>query len=254
MNKILEVKKFSFEVEEKSYFKIKTEKKKILEDVTFSISEGEIAGIAGESGSGKTSLLKQIAYAENSQQIIFSKRKNVQLLFQNNGEVVNPFRFVNAVIDEAIKKHNINANVKIERKYLFDLLNLNYELGERKGFQLSGGEQQRIALARILALKPSLLLLDEPFSAQDVESQLNLLNLFKKINTEFKITILCVAHNLNILQKLCSHIMIMYNGKIVENNSAENIFTSPEHPYTKFLLKAGKYDLSKKEIRELKGF
>ena len=91
--------------------------------------------------------------------------------------------------------------------------------------------------------------MDEPFSAQDVESQLNLLNLFKKINKEFDLTMICVAHNLKILRKLADRIFVMYNGEIVESGTTDQIFNSPENDYTKFLLKCENYDLKYQELK-----
>ena len=122
------------------------------------------------------------------------------------------------------------------------------DLGNRKGYELSGGEQQRAALARLLAVNPKLLILDEPFSAQDIESQLNLVNLFKKINKEFNITILCISHDLNILRKLVNRVLIIKEGEIVESGKTEEILKNPSHSYTKFLLRAESYELKYDEI------
>jgi ABC-type oligopeptide transport system ATPase subunit len=131
---------------------------------------------------------------------------------------------------------------------ILDAVKLPKHLLERKGYELSGGEQQRAALARILAVKPELLILDEPFSAQDYESQENFLNLFLDLKKNLNITMICVAHNLRLLRKLSDEVMIMYNGKIVEKNKTQELFENPQHKYTKFLLKAEKYDLKYEEF------
>ena len=136
-----------------------------------------------------------------------------------------------------------------EKRKILDSVNLTEKLWQRKGFELSGGEQQRAALARILSVQPEVLILDEPFSAQDPISQLNLLKLLKSINKEYKITMICVSHNLKVLRSLCDDVIVIYKGKIVEKGGIKSIFENPQHPYTKFLLKAEDYTLSYDEIQ-----
>ncbi len=286
----------------------KHSEKIILKDISFEIDHGKILGIAGESGSGKTTLVKIIAGINSPTKgsMIFHKSKNwgdiktspIQILFQNNGEILNPYREIYKIVEEAYsirfgktqsssqgtdyksvsvaedlsrqsepvedyiskdKSHfdKLNVTEKLVQQHsrqgsvvqIFNLLNFSESLWHRKGYELSGGEQQRAALARILITQPELLILDEPFSAQDPESQLNLLNLFKKINEQFNLTMICIAHNLKILQKLADEIIIMYKGEIVERGETKNIFQNPQHPYTKLLLKAEEYNLTLNELR-----
>ncbi|MCL5031441.1 MAG: ATP-binding cassette domain-containing protein [Bacteroidetes bacterium] len=259
MNELLIAENICYKVEQAGTFQIKKTEKEILKDVSFKLEKGKILGIAGESGSGKTTLAKIISgvVQYSSGKIIFNKSGEwekiktspVQILFQNNGEILNPLRRINDIVEEAIVlRYGNKIDVQKEKEKIFGSLNFPGQLWERKGFELSGGEQQRAALARILAVKPELLILDEPFSAQDPESQLNLLNLFKNINEEFGIAMICIAHNLKILQKLCGNILIMYKGEIVEQGKSEKIFNTPEHPYTKFLLKAESYNLTYQEL------
>ncbi len=259
MSFLLRLENISYSVPENSA-RDKYHKKIILSQVNFGLEKGKILGIAGESGSGKTTLAKIIAgiilptegrilsnFSDEWQKL---RPHPVQILFQNNGEILNPLRKVEKIIDETLRIRYKNNDMYNEKEKIFNSLNISDSIRNRKGFELSGGEQQRIALARILASSPELLILDEPFSAQDPISQLNLLKIFKKINLEFKITIICIAHNLTILNKLCDEMIILYNGEIVEKDSAKNIFESPAHPYTKFLLKASNYDLSNEEISQ----
>jgi ABC-type oligopeptide transport system ATPase subunit len=131
---------------------------------------------------------------------------------------------------------------------LMKIVGIEKDLLNKRGYELSGGEQQRVALARVLAIKPELLILDEPFSAQDYESQENFLNLFLDLKKNLNISMICISHNLRIQRKLCDEIMIMYNGEIVEMNKSKELFENPMHQYTKFLLKAEKYDLSYEEF------
>src|SRR5690606_38715567 len=113
----------------------------------------------------------------------------------------------------------------------------------RRGYELSGGEQQRVALARIISVEPELLILDEPFSAQDVESQLNFVKLIKSISDEKKLSLIIISHDLNILKTLCSRIMILSEGKIVEIGKTQKIFTNPESDHTKKLISASSLEL-----------
>lgn len=231
----------------------------ILSDISFEMENNRILGISGESGSGKTTLGKLLAgiltYNKGSIDYHFKNaQKNkkiypVQILFQNNGEVLNPFRRVSDVVDEAVTLRSGKIRASEKRIRLFYSLNFSQNLWDRKGYELSGGEQQRAALARLLAAEPELLILDEPFSAQDPESQLNFLNLFKKIKNDYNITLIIIAHNLRILRKLCDEIIIIYKGRLVETGKTEEIFISPKHPYTKFLLDSENYNLGYAELK-----
>ena len=241
-----------------SYFIDK--EKPILNNISFELNKGEILGIAGESGSGKTTLGKIIAglITPSGGEIIFNKPAGwektkvspIQILFQNNGEILNPFRRIDSVVKEALKlRHEENTDTNEEANKIFLSLDLQENLQRRKGYELSGGEQQRGALARLLAVKPLLLILDEPFSAQDPDSQYNFLNLFQKINIEKGLTLICISHNLRILKELCNNILIIYRGSIVERGECRAIFDNPSHPYTRFLFKADNYKLTYDEFR-----
>ena len=242
---------------------VKEETKKrfdILKNVSFYVESGEIVGISGESGGGKSSLAKVIAgvIKPDSGKIILesdnntsNKRRNpIQILFQNHGEVLNPLRKVQNIINEALKIAGVDeSKILQERNNVLNSVGFPEELYNRRGFELSGGEQQRAALARLLAVDPILLILDEPFSAQDVESQLNLVKLFKKLNSEFNITIICISHDLRILRNLANRVIIIKEGVLVENGTTKEVFDSPKNEYTKFLLSAEALDLSYEELK-----
>jgi ABC-type dipeptide/oligopeptide/nickel transport system ATPase subunit len=241
---------------------VKKESKKqfeILKNISFSVEKKEILGICGESGGGKSSLAKVIAgiikpdsgkIILTTNQSITRRRSNpIQILFQNHGEVLNPFRKIKNIIDEALKISEVEESQIIhEREAVLSSVGFRKELYNRRGLELSGGEQQRAALARLLAVKPLLLILDEPFSAQDVESQLNLVKLFKKLNNSFNITMICISHDLRILRNLAHRIIIIKEGFIVEIGSSKEVFTNPKSDYTKFLLSAESLNLSYEEL------
>ena len=173
----------------------------------------------------------------------------IQILFQNNADLLNPYRKIKSVITEAIRLSKTKKDhVDKQKEKLFHMLGIQSELENRRGNELSGGERQKIALARLLAIKPRVLILDEPFSAQDVISQLNFLNVLKRINNELKLTIICISHDLNMLKKLAHRVIVLQNGRIVESADTLKVFNSPDHPYTKFLLRAEDFLLTYDEI------
>jgi len=240
---------------------VKEERKKqfdILKNVSFEVEAGEIVGICGESGGGKSTLAKVIAglIKPDSGNVTLKSRserkksKSIQILFQNHGETLNPFRKVQTIIDEALKINGVEKNkIENEREAVLTSVGFPKEIYQRRGFELSGGEQQRAALARLLAVKPLLLILDEPFSAQDVESQLNFVKLFKKLNKEFNLTMICISHDLRILRNLANRVIILKDGEIVETGITREVFNNPKKDYTKFLLSAEALNLTYQELQ-----
>jgi ABC-type glutathione transport system ATPase component len=231
----------------------------ILFDISLKIFKKEILGICGESGGGKTTLIKLLAglikpvsgeiKVDHNLTATDKHPSRVQILFQNNADLLNPYRKVKTVVTEAIKLSKTKkGNVDKEKEKLFHMLGIQSDLENRRGNELSGGERQKVALARLLAVKPRVLILDEPFSAQDVISQLNFLKVLKRINEELELTIICISHDLNLLKKLAHRVMVLQNGRIVESADTSKIFNSPDHPYTKFLLRAEDYSLTEEEI------
>lgn len=256
MNKIiLKCENVSYEAIDENIFS--NQKKVILENISFEIYENEIHSIAGESGSGKTTLGKilsgilkptagEIKYFFNQNN--YDKNISaVQFLFQNNGELINPFRSVESVLSEAIQKAGKNAFVKSVGE-LLRMFSLPESIKTQKGYTLSGGQQQRVALARILAVNPQLIILDEPFSAQDKESVDNLVSIIKNISNNSGKTIICISHDIKVLKNISDRLLIMKDGKIVEIGDAQKIFSNPQNEFTKFLIKASELELTAEEV------
>ncbi|NCQ19059.1 MAG: hypothetical protein COW85_02760 [Ignavibacteria bacterium CG22_combo_CG10-13_8_21_14_all_37_15] len=218
------VKNVSYSVWKNSFIE-KRDEIKILENISFEVEKGELLGIAGPSGGGKTALAKLLIgiHQPTRGEIIknFSKSENraanqIQLLFQNSEEIINPFRRVKDILVEALQRKNKNFLPFKERlSGLLSDVNIHANLLEKFCLQLSGGQRQRVALARLLAVEPEILILDEPFSAQDVESQLKLLLLLKKINSEKGITLICISHQENVLNQLTSRVLRIKEGRLV---------------------------------------
>lgn len=223
--------------------------KVILKNLSVNIEQGKITGISGESGSGKTSFAKILTgIVKPTSGNIELKLKNnwndkstkpVQILFQNDGELINPYRKVKDILSDAFEiKYKKKDDYSNQINELLTTFSLKHELKTRKGFMLSGGEQQRIALARILITEPEILILDEPFSSQDAEAQANIVELIKHFNKNYGLTVICISHDLNILKNICDDVVIMHKGEIVESGKADRLFVDPQHQYTKFLIKA----------------
>lgn len=240
---MLEVKNLTYSVERKGKQEI------ILDNISFSVKTGEILGIAGESGSGKTTMAKILTglIAPISGSIETKNRNKIQLLFQNNGELVNPFRNIEKMMLEVIRKFEKN-NVNKRMTELLEMVNIDPVLLNRKGYALSGGEQQRLAFARLLASNPELVILDEPFSAQDIYSSEILFNLIKQLNEKQRFTFIIISHDLQALKNLARRTLVMYKGEIVEEGETEELFASPKHPYTNYLLKCIDYELPEEEL------
>jgi ABC-type glutathione transport system ATPase component len=257
-NIILQVENVNYTVENKNN-STKWENIDIIKNISFEVERCSFLGITGESGSGKTTLAKILSgiYSPSSGKInkYFSKDwskslpKPIQILFQNDGDLINPYRRVKDVLTESFElklgeKKDFSADVNAVLKKF----QLPDSIIYHKGYQLSGGEQQRIALARIFITEPEILILDEPFSSQDVEAQLNIVNLIKNLKSDLKLTIICISHDLSILKNISDDILIMFNGAIVESGKTKDVLNNPQNRYTKFLLTAQSLKLSLPEI------
>ena len=227
-----------------------------VDDVSFTIDEGETFGLVGESGSGKTTtgrcILRLIEPTSGAVRfrgedvLAFSSRqmraarRDMQIVFQDPYSSLNPRMRARQIVEEPLIIHRLgNRTTRRERvAELFRLVGLDPAQLEHYPHQFSGGQRQRIGLARALALNPSFLVLDEPVSALDVSVQAQVVNLLMQLQQQLKLTYLFIAHDLRLVEHICTRVAVMYLGKIVEMGPAALLFSSPQHAYTKALLSA----------------
>ncbi len=218
-------------------------KNRILNNVSLNIYNGEILCIVGESGSGKTTLVKILSgllkastgVVKYSDDLAGSK-KSIQILFQNSDELLNPYRKAADVLLD------VKTSERSLKKILSDL-NISKHLLESSCSSISGGERQRIALARVMLTQPKVLILDEPFSAQDIDSKENFKSLLGHLKKNQKITLIIVTHDVSLIENFADQIVVLFGGKIMEFSDAKKFFNFPKHPYSKFLLDSTRYKL-----------
>ena len=226
------------------YFLPNTKQKLIVKDASFTMYEGEIMGLVGESGSGKTTLGKTIlGMLVDTKGEIIHHSSMPQMVFQDPYGSLNPSKTVGWILEEPLKINGRHS--KEERreraKQMLSLVGLDESYLKRRPKALSGGQRQRVCIALALMMNPKLIIADEPVSALDVTVQDQVLNLLIKLNRELGIAILFISHDLKVVYELCSRIIVMKDGQIVEQGTDEQIYNNPKHPYTKQLLLSAGY-------------
>lgn len=229
---------------------------KAVDGISFSIEEGETFGLVGESGSGKSTTGKAIiGLAKITQgQIFFDGenitkyigknnspyRRGVQMIFQDAYSSLNPKKRVRDIIAEPLRNFEKLTPGEEQKRVdgLLDIVGLPKETALKYPYEFSGGQRQRIGIARAMALKPRLIIADEPVSALDLSVQAQVLNYMKDIQQEFKLAYLFVSHDLGVVKHMCSEIAIMHKGRFVEWGSRDIIYNNPVHIYTKRLIAA----------------
>lgn len=254
---LLEVKglKMAFDVTEKRFTKDR-DYLKAVDGVDFYVRRGETLGIVGESGCGKSTtgklimqllkptegsiLFEGVDLSELSNEDMRKKRKDLQMIFQDPYSSLNPRMRVFDIIAEPLISHQVTKGKDLYDQVLelMDVVGLNKAHAYRFPHEFSGGQRQRIGIARALALKPKLIVCDEPVSALDVSIQSQILNLLAKLQQEYDLTYIFIAHGLPAVKHISDRIAVMYLGRIVEIADKEQLFMNTKHPYTQGLLSA----------------
>lgn len=227
---------------------------KAVDDISFSIYEGETFALVGESGSGKTTVGKIIVgiYKPDSGKVIFNGydlfntnkkflkkiKMNISMVFQDPASSLNPRKRVIDIVMTPLNIYKIGSKQdRIKRvRELINLVELTDEYLYKYPYSLSGGQKQRVAIARALALNPRFIVLDEPTSALDVSVQAKILKLLIRLQKMYKLTYMLITHDLSIVRNVADRVAVMYLGNIVEIASTEELFHNPLHPYTRALL------------------
>ncbi len=222
--------------------------------ISFDLMEGQVYSLVGESGCGKSTAARSIIrliepaggtvtyrgqdITHISLKAMLPLRKKMQMIFQDPYASLNPRQSVMEILTEPMLFHGVATNGKEARERALALLNrvgIRPEQADRYPHQFSGGQRQRIGIARALAVEPEFIIADEPVSALDVSIQAQILNLLMDLKDEFHFSYLFIAHNLSVVKHISNEVAVMYLGSIVEKGSKEQIFSSPQHPYTKAL-------------------
>lgn len=239
---VLEVRHLnSYYHENSSIFGRKGPRHQVLHDVSFHIDRGEIVGLVGESGCGKTTLSRTIlGIVKDYDGEIIHHSQRPQMVFQDPFSSLNPARTIGWILEEPLRAEG-KLNQTQRKEAVAEMLRrigLDESYAQRRPSQLSGGQRQRISIASAVITHPKLIVADEPVSALDVTIQAQILRLLVELQKAYDLSYLFISHDLNVIYQICSRVMVMKAGVIVEENTVDALFDHPQHPYTRQLLAA----------------
>jgi peptide/nickel transport system ATP-binding protein len=239
------------------YFGTGTHPVRAVDDVSFTIREGETLGLVGESGSGKSTIGRMLIrlldptdgeirmagqdIAHLSQRRMRPLRSRMQIIFQDPYASLNPRMRIRHMLGEALDTHGLAQGRTVREKRiaeLLELVGLDPEYADRYPHEFSGGQRQRLGVARALAVEPSFIVADEPLSALDVSIQAQVINLLGELKERLGLTMLFISHDLDVVEFLCDRVIVLYLGKIMEIAPTETLYRQARHPYTQALLAA----------------
>lgn len=238
------------------FFNHETGSIKALDGIDLEVKEGETLGLVGESGCGKSTLgrvlLKLLPAScgkvefmgrdlqELSDAQMKELRKDIQIVFQNPYASLDPRMTIREILSEPFQVHGIASGAELDKKVdeLISLVGLSVSMLDRYPHEFSGGQRQRVGIARALALRPKLIIADEPVSALDVSVQAQILNLLLNLKKEFNLTYVFIAHNLDVVRYISDRVAVMYLGRVVEIGDCQAVYNKPLHPYSKALISA----------------
>lgn len=239
---------------------------KALDGVSLELKVGETLGLVGESGCGKSTLAKTIIgleqktkgsiFIQGREISTFSPKElssYIQMIFQDPYNSLNPRKKAWQIVSDPLRVKNGGTELELKKKAteLIERVGLRPELAERYPHMFSGGQRQRLGIARALITKPKVIICDEPVSALDVSVQAQVINLLKELQADLNLSYLFISHDLSVVRYIADKIAVMYLGKIVEQGSAQEIFNSPIHPYTKALINSAPDFNSELELSEI---
>ncbi len=228
-----------------------------VDGVSFEVQEGETLGLVGESGAGKSTVARLVArllepdagsiafdgrdITHASRRTLGAARRDVQMIFQDPYSSLNPRRSIGSIVGEPLVVHGLEGSAAGRRRRVAELLGLvglDPSDQHRLPGEFSGGQRQRVGIARAIALRPRLIIADEPVSALDVSIQAQILNLLEQLRRELGLTIVFIGHDLAVVRHVCDRVAVMYLGQLVEIAPSDELYATPRHPYTAALLRA----------------
>ena len=221
----------------------KKEQRQVLDHVSFTIHGGEVLGLVGESGCGKSTLAKTIlGFVTDYTGEVIHYSQRPQMIFQDPFSALNPARTIGWILEEPLKISGKFDAAERRRRVaeMLEQVGLAPECAARRPHELSGGQRQRVCIALALIVRPKLVIADEPVSALDVTIQAQILELLAELKQKYDLSYLFISHDLNVVYQLCDRVIVMKDGRIVEEAAVDDLFDHPQHPYTRQLLEAAR--------------